>query len=65
MPPTETSLLGEESDSLWQLEGVPYRTLFSSLMSASVRKMYSLLELQGKVESQEQPPDLQVQDAAG
>lgn len=65
MSPTETSLLGEESDSLWQLDGVPYRTSFSSLMSASVRKRYSLLALPGKVESQEQPPDLQVQDAAG
>lgn len=65
MSPTETSLLGGESDSLWQLDGVPYRTSFPSLMSASVRKRYSSLELPGKVESQEQPPDLQVQDVAG
>lgn len=48
MSPTETSLLGKESDSLWQLEGVPYRTSFSNLMSPATRRCVAHLNYRAK-----------------
>jgi len=48
MSPTETSLLGKESDSLWQLEGVPYRTSFSNLMSPATRRCVACLNYREK-----------------
>lgn len=48
MSPTETSLLGKKSDSLWQLEGVPYRTSFSNLMNIPVGRYVAGLNYREK-----------------
>ena len=48
MSPTETSLLGKESDSLWQLEAVPCRTSFLNLMNTPTGRCVARLSYREK-----------------